>query len=70
VPITSIAEKEVGRKVVANIVALGVITEFTGVVSREAIKEAVLSRVPKGTEKMNEKALEVGFRIGREKKGH
>ncbi|MCD6472107.1 2-oxoacid:acceptor oxidoreductase family protein [Candidatus Aerophobetes bacterium] len=66
VPITSIAEKEVGRKVVANIVALGVITEFTGVVSREAIKEAVLSRVPKGTEKMNEKALEVGFRIGRE----
>jgi len=70
VPITSTAEKEVGRKVAANIVALGIITEFTGVVSKEAIKKAVLSRVPKGTEEMNEKALEVGFRIGREEKGH
>lgn len=67
-PITSVAEKEIGRKLVANIVALGVITELTGVVSREAIKKAVLERVPEGTEKMNEKALNAGFRIAREKK--
>ncbi|RLE12641.1 2-oxoacid:ferredoxin oxidoreductase subunit gamma [Candidatus Aerophobetes bacterium] len=69
-PITSIAEKEVGRKLVANIVALGILTEFTGIVSKEAIKKAVLRRVPKGTEKINERALGVGFRIGREEKKH
>jgi 2-oxoglutarate ferredoxin oxidoreductase subunit gamma len=68
VPITSVAERKVGKKVVANIVALGIIIGFTGVVSKEAIKKAVLSRVPKGTEKINEKALEVGFRIGRERR--
>lgn len=68
IPITQIAKKEVGRELVANIVALGIITELTGVVSREALEKAVLHRVPKGTEELNRKALEVGFRIGREKK--
>lgn len=69
-PITSVAEEEIGRKLVANIVALGVITELTGAVSREGIKKAVLDRVPKGTEKMNEEALKAGFRVAREKRKH
>jgi len=68
VPITQIAKKEVGKELVTNIVALGIITELTGVVSRGAVKKAVSGRVPKGTEKLNIKALEVGFRIGQEKK--
>ena len=59
--ITDVAIEAAGRAIVANIVALGAIVGLTGVVSREAITQAVLARVPKGTEEMNKKALEAGF---------
>lgn len=61
IPITEIAEKEVGKTLVANIVALGIITELTKVVSSEAVESAILSRVPKGTEEMNLKAFRAGI---------
>lgn len=61
VPITKLAKEELGRELFANIIALGVINKITGVVSKEALKQAVLSRVPKGTEQMNERALELGY---------
>jgi len=60
-PITEMAEKEVGKALVANIVALGVIAELTKAVSKEAVKSAILSRVPKGTEELNLKAFNVGI---------
>ncbi len=60
-PITEMAEKEVGRSLVANIVALGIITGLTNIVSKEAVQSAILSRVPKGTEELNIKAFNVGF---------
>lgn len=62
VPITDLAEREIGRVVVVNTISLGLTVAMTGVVSRKAIKQAVLSRAPKGTEEMNLKALELGFR--------
>ncbi len=61
VPITEIAEKETGKTLVANIVALGMIVELTGIVSKEAMESAILSRVPKGTEELNLKALRAGI---------
>lgn len=60
-PLTKLAQDVAGKSIVANIVALGAITELTGIVSREAIEKAVLARVPKGTEEMNRKALAAGF---------
>ncbi|GLI19173.1 2-oxoglutarate ferredoxin oxidoreductase subunit gamma [Tepidanaerobacter syntrophicus] len=63
VPILETAQIKVGRIIVANIVALGVLTEATGAVSREAIEKAVLDRVPKGTEKINKTALQEGFQL-------
>lgn len=68
VPITSIAEKRAGKSLVANIVALGIITELTGIVSRQAVESAVLSRVPKGTEELNTKAFNLGIDLARELK--
>jgi len=59
-PITEIAEKETGKTLVANIVALGMLTELTGIVSKEAVESAILSRVPKGTEELNLKAFRAG----------
>jgi 2-oxoglutarate ferredoxin oxidoreductase subunit gamma len=65
VPITEIARENVGKAVVANIVALGIIVELTRVVSVEALEAAVLSRVPKGTEELNTKAFKTGMEVAR-----
>lgn len=67
-PITTIAEKETGRSLTANIVALGVITILSGIVTEPAVKDAIMARVPKGTEEMNLKAFAAGIRIGNELK--
>jgi 2-oxoglutarate ferredoxin oxidoreductase subunit gamma len=40
---------------------LGALVALTGVVSRQAIENAVTARAPRGTEEMNRKALEAGF---------
>ena len=48
---------------VANIVALGTIYEITKIVSKESLEKAVLDRVPRGTEELNKKALEEGFKL-------
>ncbi|HHV57863.1 MAG TPA: 2-oxoacid:ferredoxin oxidoreductase subunit gamma [Firmicutes bacterium] len=61
IPLTQVARDEVGRELVANIVAVGAIAVLTGLVSREAAEKAVLKRVPKGTEELNRKALMAGF---------
>lgn len=60
-PITKIAEETTGRRIAANIVALGIIVGLTGVVSRKAIEAAVRARAPKGTEALNLKALQAGL---------
>jgi 2-oxoglutarate ferredoxin oxidoreductase subunit gamma len=64
VPVTRLAREEVGIVVVANVVALGAIAAVTGVVSKEDLIAAVLSRAPRGTEEKNRKAVEVGYREG------
>ncbi|ADL07960.1 2-oxoacid:acceptor oxidoreductase family protein [Thermosediminibacter oceani] len=63
-PIIETARDRIGKSMVANIVAVGVITALTKVVSREAVEKAVLNRVPKGTEELNKKALYAGFELG------
>jgi 2-oxoglutarate ferredoxin oxidoreductase subunit gamma len=62
-PIIETAKETVGKAMVANIVSLGVIVGLSKVVSRRAIEEAVLARVPKGTEELNRRALEAGFSL-------
>lgn len=64
-----IAEEELGRATVANIVMLGMLTAVTGVVSPEAMKKSILSSVPRNTEELNLKAFERGYQYGREKFG-
>lgn len=60
-PIINTAREELGKTIVANIISLGMITELTGVVTREAIEKAVLSRVPPAFLELNKKALQIGF---------
>ena len=61
VPITRLAQESSGKSITANVVALGVLVGLTGVVSRQAITQAVAARAPKGTEEMNKAALLAGF---------
>jgi 2-oxoglutarate ferredoxin oxidoreductase subunit gamma len=61
IPSTRIAERELGRKIVANIVMLGFVAANSDAVSPEALREAVLSSVPKGTEELNTRAFRSGF---------
>ncbi len=62
-PILKTATEVVGKSIVANIVAIGYITEITKIVSRESIEQAVLSRIPAGTEELNKKALQEGYKL-------
>lgn len=59
--ITRAAKEELGKVMTANIIAMGALVGLSEVVSIEALKTAVLARVPKGTEKLNQQALDLGF---------
>lgn len=67
VDITKAARDQLKKDMFANIIALGVLVGSTGIVGRKAVVEAVLARVPKGTEEVNTKALEIGFSLGEKK---
>jgi 2-oxoglutarate ferredoxin oxidoreductase subunit gamma len=54
--------------VVANIIALGALSQLTPIVSAKATESAVLSRVPKGTEKLNRDALRAGMNAAKRAK--
>jgi 2-oxoglutarate ferredoxin oxidoreductase subunit gamma len=63
IPATRLAE-ELGRKMILNIVMVGFFTAVTKLVNYEAVKEAVKASVPSGTEDMNLKAYERGYKYG------
>jgi 2-oxoglutarate ferredoxin oxidoreductase subunit gamma len=60
-PIINTAKNEIGREIVANVVALGAMVALTEVVSREAGEKAVVSRVPEAFVDLNKKAFNAGY---------
>jgi 2-oxoglutarate ferredoxin oxidoreductase subunit gamma len=60
-PIMRTAQDEVGRVIVANVIALGAMIALTDVVSRDAGQEAVLRRVPEAFVDLNKKAYNLGY---------
>ncbi|KJS83399.1 MAG: 2-oxoglutarate ferredoxin oxidoreductase subunit gamma [Peptococcaceae bacterium BICA1-8] len=67
IPITKLAKDEVGKTFTANIIAIAFLVGLTKVVSFDSLKQAVLNRIPKGTEAMNTKAMEIGWQWSQEK---
>jgi len=61
---TDIAEFRLGNKIVANMVMLGALSAVTGLVSFEALEEAVRGTVPKKTVELNLSALREGYAEG------
>ena len=64
-PIIKTAINDVGKEIVANIVALGLIVGLTGIVTEESLESAIMSRIPKGTEDLNRLALKKGYELAK-----
>ena len=62
-PILRTAVEKVGKAMTANIVAVGAINGLLKLVSNEDLKSAVFLHIPKGTEAINEKALNEGIAL-------
>lgn len=62
-PILQTAKEKVGKAFVANIVAVGLLNEILALADEATVKEAVSRYIPKGTEELNFKALEEGFKL-------
>ncbi|UCF05288.1 MAG: 2-oxoacid:acceptor oxidoreductase family protein [bacterium] len=63
IPATRFAE-ELGRKIVLNIVMLGFFGAVTDLMPVEALRKAVETSVPAGTEELNLKAFDEGYEYG------
>ena len=64
IPATRFAE-ELGRKMVLNMVMVGFVTAVTSVASPEAVRKAINTSVPRGTERLNLSAFEKGLEFGK-----
>ncbi len=62
-PITGRTLEELGREIVANIVALGVVNTLAALVSFDSLKESVLEYTPQDSADLNLRALELGRRL-------
>jgi len=67
IPGTRIAENELGRRIVFNMVMVGFFTAVTESVSVVAMRKAVENSVPPGTEEFNLKAFNTGYDYGKNK---
>ena len=67
IPAIRIAE-ELGRVIVLNIVMLGFFCSVTEIMPKDALRNAVESSVPKGTEELNLNAFDRGFEYGQQLK--
>jgi 2-oxoglutarate ferredoxin oxidoreductase subunit gamma len=70
-PIVKTARDVLGREIVTNMVALGTIArvlETEGLLHPESIRKTILASVPKGSEDLNNKAFDEGYKLMKEKK--
>ena len=67
IPFSRVAKQKFGRENVANIIALGAITQVFPIISEKSMEKAVLNRVPKRFIEMNKQAFKEGVNLGNEK---
>jgi 2-oxoglutarate ferredoxin oxidoreductase subunit gamma len=69
-PIVKTARETIGKEIVTNMVALGTaarVLEMRGLMKPESIKNTILRNVPKGTEELNSRAFDEGYKLMKEK---
>ncbi len=62
-PIVDTARDTIGKSIVTNIVALGALSRVIESLSEEALRTAMLHRIPAGTEELNLRAFEEGIKL-------
>ena len=62
---SKIAREKFGRENVANIIALGAVTQVFPVISQESMEKAVLNRVPPRFVELNKNAFKEGVKLGK-----
>lgn len=65
-PITRTVRENLGREVVANMAALGVVNAAANLVDRAVLKASILRRAPRGSGEINQQAYELGYRLYRQ----
>ena len=65
IPATEKALKELGNRMVANMVLLGAIVKTVGLVREEFLLRALANRVPSSFLELNKKALALGLELGK-----
>jgi len=62
-PITRTAREELGKEVVSNMLALGVLNAAAGLVDREIFRESIFELAPGGSGEINQQAFDLGYRL-------
>jgi 2-oxoglutarate ferredoxin oxidoreductase subunit gamma len=62
-PFAQIAKSESQRLPLINIIALGFFTSLSDIVSQASVRQAILARIPKESEKLYLKAFELGLNL-------
>lgn len=70
IPATTVADKELGRRIVANMVMLGAVVAITEAVTMAELEQAVATMVPPGTEELNLNAIRRGFQLAQASPGN
>ena len=66
IPFTRIARDDIGKEIVANIVALGAVGVLSQKISSENMEKAVVARVPEHFRELNVQALHAGMKAASE----
>lgn len=66
-PIIATARDDLGREIVANIVALGVLISLSEILHFDTVKIALKARVPPHTLELNARAFEKGWELGKKR---
>jgi len=66
IPATEVAVKELNNRQVANIILLGAVVEITNLIDKDTLKTAIEKGVRERFRELNLKAVELGFKLGRE----
>jgi len=61
---THMAEKNFGRKIMGNMVMIGFMSAIMGSPSKKSINKSIRDNVPEGTQQVNVKAFEFGYKEG------
>jgi 2-oxoglutarate ferredoxin oxidoreductase subunit gamma len=67
IPAIETAVRELGDGTVANVIILSAAVNITEVVSKEALESAIREIVPERLKQLNLKAMDIGYRLGRNK---